>query len=258
LAFPFLTQTGIGPALAATVIAVGSSGLGLWLGGARERARLVVPFSAGVLLGVALFGLFPEMAEEIGWTMSALLFASGYAVLFAVNRFAYPVCPSCSHDHDHNSCSTVLHGFAIPLVTATAVHACLDGWSMSAVQSVAPLGIRVTLPLAVALHKIPEGIALGAILWASMRSRPAAFAWAVAAESCTALGGLVALGLAPKLGTTWILYPLGVAGGCFFFLGIHAVHEEWKRRGPVPAFMPALTGAAGAAALQQGVHALFR
>jgi hypothetical protein len=36
------------------------------------------------------------------------------------------------------------------------------------------------------------------------------------------------------------------------------VHEEWKRRGPVPAFMTALTGAAGAAALQQGVQVWFR
>jgi zinc transporter ZupT len=151
-----------------------------------------------------------------------------------------------------------LHGFAVPLVAATAVHAFLDGWSMATVQAVAGMYVRVTVPLAVGLHKIPEGMALGAILWASMRSRPAAFAWCVAAESCTLLGGAVGLVLAPKLGAVWILYPLAVAGGCFFFLGFHAIHEEWKRRGPLPAMMPALTGAAGAAALQQGVHALFR
>jgi zinc transporter ZupT len=110
----------------------------------------------------------------------------------------------------------------------------------------------------VGLHKIPEGMALGAILWASMRSRPAAFAWCVVAESCTVLGGAVGLMLAPRLGTGWVLYPLAVAGGCFFFLGFHAVHEEWKRCGALPAVMPAITGAAGAAALQQGVHALLR
>ena len=129
---------------------------------------------------------------------------------------------------------------------------------MATVQAVAGMDIRVTVPLAVGLHKIPEGMALGAILWASMRSRPAAFAWCVVAESCTILGGAVGLALAPRLGTGWILYPLAVAGGCFFFLGFHAIHEEWKRRGALPAFMPAITGAAGAAALQQGVHALFR
>ena len=254
----FLAHAGIGPVLAATATAVASAGMGLCLGAARGRARLVVPFSAGVLLGVALFGLFPEMAVELGWASSSLLFAAGYAVLFGINRYAYPVCPSCSHDHDHNACTTVLHGFAAPLVVATAVHAFLDGWSMATVQAVSGMDVRVTVPLAVGLHKIPEGMALGAILWASMRSRLAAFAWCVAAESCTILGGTVGLALAPGLGAGWILYPLAVAGGCFFFLGIHAVHEEWKRCGALPAVMPAITGAAGAAALQQGVHALFR
>jgi len=251
------TQAGIGPSLAAAAIAICGAGLGLWLSGARAWSRLVVPFSAGMLLGVALFGLFPEMAGELGWTVSLLLFAAGYGLLYAINRYGYPVCPSCSHDHDHNACASALHGFAAPLVSATAVHAFMDGWSMSSVQGIAPLGIRVTVPLAVGLHKIPEGIALGAILWASMRSRPAALAWCVAAESFTVVGGALALALAPRMGAIWILYPLALAGGCFFFLGFHAVHEEWKRRGAVPAFMPAITGAAGAAALQQGVHALL-
>jgi zinc transporter ZupT len=258
LGLTFLAQAGIGPAVAATAIAVGSAAVGLWLGAARERARVVVPFSAGVLLGVALFGLFPEMAADLGWAASALLFAAGYALLFGVNRYVYPVCPSCSHTHDHNACDTVLHGFAAPLVAATAMHAFLDGWSMASVQAVSGIEVRVTVPLAVGLHKIPEGIALGAILWASMRSRPAAFAWSAAAEGCTVVGGAVGLLLAPRLGTEWVFYPLAIAGGCFFFLGFHAVHEEWKRRGALPAMMPALTGAAGAAALQQGVRALLR
>lgn len=252
------TQTGLGLCLAATVLAVCAAGLGLWLGAARARAPMVVPFSAGVLLGVALFGLFPEMAGALGWTASALLFAAGYAVLYLVNRSVYPVCPSCSHDHDHSACTTELHGFAGPLVAATAVHAFVDGWSMTTVQSVAALGVRVAVPLAVGLHKIPEGLALGAILWASLRSRRWALVWSVVAEACTLAGGAVGAMLAPRLGTFWVLYPLALTGGCFFFLGFHAVHQEWKRRGAMPVFMPALTGAAGAAALQQGVRALFR
>jgi hypothetical protein len=55
-----------------------------------------------------------------------------------------------------------------------------------------------------------------------------------------------------------MLYPLGLAAGWLSYLGFHAIHGEWKRRGTAPIFMPALTGAAGAAALQQGVRVLFR
>jgi hypothetical protein len=159
----FLAYTpGIAIPALATAVGLGGAVLGLWLTGMRRRVRVVVPFSAGVLLGVALFGLLPELALEFGWTASVLLFAAGYGLLFAVNRFAYPVCPSCAHDHDHNSCSTELHGFAGPLIVAAALHSFLDGWSVATAQLAVPLGLRVAVPLAVGLHKLPEGIALAA------------------------------------------------------------------------------------------------
>ncbi len=248
---------GLGPTVLATAVGVAGAVSGLWLTGARARARVVVPFSAGVLLGAVVFGLVPEIWVESGWTGGALCVA-GYTLLLLINRYAYPVCPSCAHDHDHNACATVLHGFAAPLLSAAALHSFLDGWSVATAQLAAPLGIRIGVPLAVALHKIPEGLALGGIVRAAMPSRAAALVWCVLAEACTLVGGALGVFLAPHLGTRWILYPLGIAAGWLFYLGYHAVHEEWKRRGPVPAFMPALTGAAGAAVLERGVQAWLR
>jgi zinc transporter ZupT len=242
----------------ATVVGTASSLLGVWLKSADRRSRWVLPFSAGVLLGVALFGLLPELAIEKGWTVSILLFGAGYGLLITINRYAYPVCPTCAHDHDHSTCASELHGFSAPLVAAAALHSFLDGWSVATAQWAAPLGLRVAVPLAIGLHKVPEGIALGGILRASVRSRPSALAWCVLAEGCTLLGGGAGLLMAPHLGTDWILYPLGLAAGWVFYLGFHAVHEEWKRRGAAPAFVSALTGVAGAAAIQRGAEALFR
>ena len=173
---PFFLSPSAGIAAPALATAAGICGaaLGLWLTGLRERARIVVPFSAGVLLGVALFGLLPELASEIGWPVSLLLFVGGYGALLLVNRFLYRVCQTCAHDHDHNACSTELHGFAGPLIMAAAVHSFLDGWSIATVQLTVPLGLRVAVPLAVALHKIPEGIALGGILRVSVKSQSSA------------------------------------------------------------------------------------
>ena len=247
----------LGPALA-TAVGVSAALVGVWLTGVERRTRLVVPFSAGVLLGVAMFGVLPELALEAGWPISLLLFGGGYGLLIAINRFAYPVCPTCAHDHDHSSCATELHGFAAPLIAAAVLHSFLDGWSIATAQWAAPLGLRVAVPLAVALHKIPEGIALGGILRAAVSSRPKALAWCILAEGSTLLGGLAGVLMAPRLGTGWILYPLGLTAGWVFYLGFHAVHEEWKRRGPAPAFVSALTGVAGAAILQRGAEALFR
>jgi zinc transporter ZupT len=236
--------------------------VGVWLTGVKRgpqgASRLVVPFSAGVLVGVALFGVLPELALQAGWAISLLLFGAGYGLLIAIDRFGYPVCPTCAHDHDHSSCATELHGFAAPLIAAAAVHSFLDGWSVATAQWAAPLGLRVAVPLAVALHKIPEGIALGGILSASVSSRPRALAWCILTEGSTLLGGVAGVLMAPRMGTTWMLYPLGLTAGWIFYLGFHAVHEEWKRCGPAPAFVSALTGVAGAAVLQRGAEALFR
>jgi len=230
-------------------VGLGGAALGLWLTGMRRRARAVVPFSAGVLLGVALFGLVPELAGDLGWAASLLLFAAGYGLLLLLNRY-YPVCPTCSHDHDHHSCFTELHGFAGPLIAAAALHSFLDGWSVATAQ--------LAVPLAAALHKVPEGVALGGILRASVKTRGTALGWAWLAEGATLVGGALGLLMAPHLGTQWITYPLGVTAGWLFYLGYHAVHEEWRSRGPRPAFVSALAGIAGAAALQRGAEVLFR
>ncbi len=241
-----MIPSGMAMPLLATLTAVMGAVVGLSLAGARGNTRMVVGFSGGLLVGVAVFGLLPELAREIGWRSSAVLFVAGYFLLMGVDRYVYPVCPSCSHDHDHDSCETALHGFAAPLIVATAFHAYLDGWSI-ATSEWASLGMA--LPVALALHKIPEGVALGAILRAAIRFRLVAFGWCVATESMTALGAVSSLALAPHVGVRWLHYPLAIAGGCFFYLGFHAVHSEWRRSKTWVSFVPGLTGAAGAAAL---------
>jgi zinc transporter ZupT len=252
-----LSTPGITAPALATLVGVCGAAIGLWLTGLRRRARIVVPLSAGVLLGVALFGLLPEMVSEQGWPLSLILFASGYGLLLLINRFAYPVCPTCSHDHDHHSCEAELHGFAAPLVGAAALHSFLDGWSVATVQLASPLGLRIAVPLAVALHKLPEGIALGGIMRASLKRRGVALWLCILAEGTTLVGGALGLAMGPHLGTRWITYPLGITAGWILYLAYHAIHEEWRRRGAVPTFVSALTGMAGAAVLQRGAERLF-
>jgi len=246
-------------AAVAAAVGIGGAALGIWLTGIRKRAQLVVPFSSGVLIGVALFDLLPDLAGQSGWLRAAILFAAGYGALVLLNRSGYAVCPSCSHDHDHAACSTHLHGFAAPLISAAALHSFLDGWGVVTVAGAAfPLALRVAVPVAVGLHKLPEGIALGGILRAAVKRRGTAMAWCVVAEGATLAGGLVAVLLAPRLGEQWTIYPLGLTAGWLFYLGFHAVHEEWRRCGFSFALWPAAAGVAGAAVLQRGVEFLFR
>jgi zinc transporter ZupT len=248
----------MGAPVLATVVGLCGAFIGLWMTSAQRRSRVLLPLSAGVLLGVVLFGLLPEIIRESGWAEATILFAVGYLLLLVINRYVYPVCPTCSHDHDHGPCASELHGFAAPLVGVMAVHSFLDGWGVATVQQVAPLGLRVAVPLAIALHKLPEGIAIGAILRAAVKSRTTAMGLCVAAQGATLLGGAAGLWMDPHLGSVWITYPLGIAAGWLGYLGYHAVHEEVKRRGAISASASAGGGVAIAAVLTRGAEAIMR
>jgi zinc transporter ZupT len=237
------------PALVATGAAVSSAIPGMLASSARRRAGAMAPFSAGLLIGVVAAGLLPETAAAAGWAGAAALFACGYALLWAVNRI-YPVCPSCSPGHDHTGCAAPLHGFAAPLVLAAGLHSFLDGWTVAAADS-----RGVGLAVAVALHKIPEGVALGALFAAAAGTRAAAMGWVLLAELPT-LGGALTAAFTADFAEAWTRYPLGVAAGSLLFLGAHAIHNERKRRGR-PAFLSAAVGVACAAALELGA-AFFR
>ncbi len=198
---------------------------GAYLRTGQGRGRWFVPVSGVILLAVSLFSILPETAGERGWLRAGLLFGAGYAVLYVVDRYVHPVCPSCSHSHSE------LDGFSAPLILATSIHAFIDGWGMTVAQNAGAGSMRTTIPIAVLLHKIPEGLALGVMLRASHKSRGAAAGWGAGAEFSTAVGAMAALSLTPGY---WAGDLLAVAGGTFVYLGFHAVHGAlgWRRQTP--------------------------
>lgn len=242
--------------LAATTAAVvAGSGVGVWLGG-RGRQTRIVPFSGGVLAGIALFWVLPELAGRFGWLAGAGWLAGGFAVLLLVDRHVYPVCPTCSHTHDHDECETRLHGFATPLILAAALHSFFDGLGLAASLDAGMGELGRAVFWGISLHKIPEGLALGVFLRASLRSWQMAMIGCAATQAPMIAGGALEALVAPRFGSAWLVTLLALAGGSFLFLGFHAVHGEWKRRGAVPAFVAACVGAAVAAGLQHTLNGL--
>lgn len=248
------SSAGLLLALLSTSIGIAGAVWGVLSVGAGPRR--IVPFSGGLLMGIAVFGVLPELAGEYGWTGGIAGMGAGVLLLWVVGRYVYPVCPSCSQTHDHEHCATALHGFALPLVIATGIHAFLDGLGIAAAQQEDAHGLAVTVVTGVILHKVPEGVALGIMLRAAVGSRLSALGWACVAEGTTFFGALFESVITGRLGLDWVSFALAIAGGSFLYLGFHAVHGEWRRCG-IPVFMPALTGAAGAAAIQQTLRVFF-
>jgi len=200
-------------------------------------------------MGVATFWVLPEMAESLHWAAALAWIAGGVTALWAIDRFFYPVCPACSQPHDHEHCSSTLHGFGPPLLIASALHASLDGWSVSAASD-SSVHLSAAFIMAIAVHKIPEGLALGVIARAALPSAGAAFGWCALAEGATLAGAILEGGMAAYMSPYVLHALLAFAGGTFLYLGGHAVHGEWRRRGINAAFVPALTGVAGPTVLR--------
>ena len=183
---------------AVTAIAVASAGVAVYLVKSSRASRLLVPFGGGLLIGMAAFGVWPEIAERFGYTRGLAVVLMGFGLLWFVDRYIHPVCPSCSHTHDHGSCRVSLHGFAPPLVIAAALHSLMDGLAISAARREGPEGLAWGVFLAIAIHKIPEGLAYGTILQAALESRPAALGWCFVAQAPTIVGGVLESAFAAK------------------------------------------------------------
>jgi zinc transporter ZupT len=211
-------------------LAVAAAAVGVWLTGLPEVSRKVVPVSGAILLLLSLFWVMPELGETFGWPLGPALMLAGFTIIWIIDRHFYPVCPACSHTHDHDACSTRLHGFATPLIGAAMIHSSFDGWALAAGYLEAATRFGVAISLGVIVHKLPESLAYGVILRAALRSRTQALTWAIAAQLATVAGALIALASASFISTYTMGLLLALGGGTFLYLGFHAVHGEWKRR----------------------------
>ena len=213
-------------------------------------SRRVLPFSGGLLVGIALFWILPEIAARDGWLSGSAGLIAGFSLLWLIDRYLYPVCPTCSHTHHHEDCSRSLHGFAAPLLIAAGLHSFFDGWSLAVSQQKGFESLKVALLVGIGVHKLPEGLALGALLIAALGKESRAMLGAALAQSMMLAGGALAILLADRLSIQITAAFLSVAAGAFVYLGYHAVDSEYRQRGFATALTPAITGAAGAAVLR--------
>ncbi len=202
---------------------------GTRLAEAPRFSRTVLALSGAVLIAISLFWVLPEVAKHWNWLFTVLWAALGVAIVAVIDRYIYSICPACSHDHDHNAWTTPLHGFAPPLLIASGLHSFLDGWGLAASGEASEV-VRVAVFLGIALHKLPEGLALGAILRASLASHRKSLAACIAVEGLTIVGGLLALELTTHVSGQATGVLLAFAAGAFVYLGYHALEAELHRR----------------------------
>jgi len=216
----------------AFALAVGGGALGASLGTSHERLCALISLGAGTLLGVTLFAILPESFQELHWWGVLLAVGSGYAVFFLISKYLYHICPACAASHFDEAAAHHFSEIAGAMMLALAVHCTADGVALAAgheaeaAHAAGGRALDFSLILAVCVHKIPEGLALGALLLGAGFNRAQTLVRVAAVESTTILGGILGLLFLPHISAVWLDAVVAHVGGGFLFLAIHAVLGE--------------------------------
>ena len=194
------------------IIAIASL-CGLALGGLfaikmSDRLHLILGFSAGSVMGVALFGLLPE-AVETGGSHVFLLVAAGFVAYMILDRsFAL-------HSHRDEDCHNPRHDGRFGAV-ALILHCLLDGVAIGVSLRISN-AIGLSVAVAIIAHQFSDGINVVNMLVRDGNGGQRPILWLLW------MWGAVAVGLQLGNSVLFGLVPFGVViplfVGTFLYLG---------------------------------------
>lgn len=223
----------LGQSLAAYVSAGLGAVLAVSLGVSHRQLCALISFAAGTLLAASCFHIIPEALHAgLSWVSILLALASGYGLFFLLSRYVSHVCPACSASHfDHASPSKVNNVFFM-LAIALTIHSVMDGIAIALspeLSSKADSSVFFTI----AIHKLPEGLALCALLLKAGYDKNKALMRTLLFEVSTLAGWAIGYWiLKNNIGLGWMdLVMVHIAGG-FVYLALHATINEAKDHSP--------------------------
>ena len=216
----------------AFALAVGGGALGTSLGTSHWRLCALISLGAGTLLGVTIFAILPESFQALRWWGVLLAVGSGYALFAIISKYVFHVCPACAASHFDEVTTHHFSEIAAAMTVALAIHCTADGLALAAgheAEAAHVPGGRVlglSLVLAICVHKIPEGLALGGLLLGAGFNRAQTLLRVAAVESTTLLGGVLGWLCFKDISNVWLDAIVAHVGGGFLFLAVHAVFGE--------------------------------
>jgi zinc and cadmium transporter len=196
---------------------------------------ILVAYSAGTILGAALFDLLPEAVELVDEHLVFPIIAFGFIFFLLLERFLYWY---HGHGHTHEIDKTArvredipTKSFAYLNLIGDFIHNFIDGMIIAA-GFVNGVGIGITTSIAVAFHELPQEMGdYGILVYAGIQKKRALILNYAAAFSIV-LGGLFGsffLGMIEAL-SGWMI---AFSAGAFIFLSaselIPEMHEEQNR-----------------------------
>jgi zinc transporter ZupT len=220
----------------------------VWFASGLHFQQRVLPWTAGVLLGLGVFWILPEIASERGWWIALGGVLPIALVLACIDRYTYPICPFCSNNfrtHGPATCrpfSRRAVRIGWPLLIVGCVHCFLDGWAIALVSGADRASIA--LSYGVIVHKLPESVAIG-IVAARLTSNRTRALMVVTLIQLSLLAGCLFSRFSPYHEITSLEVFSVPACACLLLFGFLALEDEWRLNGPIAAVRAAFPGMIG-------------
>jgi zinc transporter, ZIP family len=202
----------------ATLISTGLGGMAALR--FRDRLHLLLGFSSGAVIAVALFDVLPEVFALGGGSSYMPFAAIGFLAFFALERYT---ALHRSREHVHTA---IAHEQELGTLSAAGLtfHSFLDGVAIGVgFQTSAKIGLLIAL--GIIAHDLSDGLNTVTVLLAHGNPRKRAISWLAADMIAPVLGAATALvinlhGLLP-----WLL---AFFAGSFLYIGASDLLPEAK------------------------------
>ncbi len=198
----------------------------------KDRLHLIMGFTAGVLLGVVAFDIFPEIIEEIvrtGYnpTYAMIALVVGF-LLFHI--FEKSIVIHHSHEDEYADHKHPHVGIASAL--ALAGHSFMDGVGIGLGFQVSP-AVGILVAIAVIAHDFTDGMNTITLMLTN-KNTPAKARWFLLLDAAAPVLGAISTMFFHVSSNFLILY-LGFFAGFLLYIGAsdilpeaHSKHSSWK------------------------------
>lgn len=192
----------------------------------KDKLHLILGFSAGAVLGVALFDLIPEsigLAEK-GWNIeTVMLYMTGGFVFYMILDRLFSL-----HLHSEDDCCKENHNGVLGALTL-CLHSFLDGLGIGLAFKVSP-AIGWVVAAAVLAHDFSDGINTVNMILKNNGGVKKAFKWLIVDAVAPALGVLMAFSFTLQESSLGLL--LAIFAGFFLYIGAGELIPESHHRHP--------------------------
>jgi zinc transporter, ZIP family len=186
----------------------------------RDRLHLLLGFSSGAVMAVALFDILPEVFALGGGSAYMPFAAVGFMAFFGLERYT---ALHRSREHVHTAAAHEQELGALSAAGLT-VHSFLDGVAIGVgFQTSAKIGLLIALGIIV--HDLSDGLNTVTVVLAHGNPRKRAMSWLAADMIAPVLGAATALVMNLRGLLPWLL---AFFAGSFLYIGASDLLPEAK------------------------------